>query len=180
MTSEESHVESAAGFPDFNYEYSGVCDNKYLVTFTDYLTNNFERVMTPQEFKVVLFCSNELMQNVGFYSEERNSSIQTADNGIGKFTLKCTSSEIIMSSENQISSTQVEKLTVKLETYNAMSLDELKILYKQLLRTESPEDSKGGGIGFIEMIRKTKNPIIYSTQTIENKKFISFQLTLRR
>ncbi len=180
MVSEASHVDSEGSFPDFNYEYTGICDNKFLVTFTDYLTDNFEKVMTPQEFKTVLFCSNELIQNIGFYSDERDTSINAADNGIGKFFLESKAKEITMSSENSISSIQIDKLSDKLNTYNAMNLDELKVLYKQLLKTESPEDSKGGGIGFIEMIRKTKNPISFHTYKNDDKTFIIFQLTVRR
>ncbi|MBK6681523.1 MAG: hypothetical protein IPG53_16695 [Ignavibacteriales bacterium] len=52
------------------------------------------------------------------------------------------------------------KMTAKLDLYNALSQEELKTLYKQKLKEESPEDSKGGGIGFIEILRKSKNPVI--------------------
>ncbi|MBI2418901.1 MAG: hypothetical protein HYV28_13565 [Ignavibacteriales bacterium] len=180
MILEESELARTSAFTDFNYEYAGVCDNKFLVTFTEYLSANFELVMSPKEFKTVLFCANEMLQNIGFYSFEREALSDSKDTGKGKFSLKCTGSEIVIYSENQIDPEQHERLAAKLQMYNALNADELKALYKQMIKTESPEDSKGGGIGFIEMIRKSKNPIIYMIRKAENTTYISFQITIRR
>lgn len=180
MVSEEAVGMQATACPDFNYEYDGICDNKFLVTFTGYLTDNFAPVLTPQEFKTVLFCANEMLQNIGFYSLERETNMDNRDTGKGKFSLKCSASEIIIYSENQIDPEISRRLISKLDIYNSLNAEELKVLYKQMLKADSPEESKGGGIGFIEMIRKSKNPIFHLIRVAESKTYISFQIIIRR
>ena len=129
---------------------------------------------------MVLFCSNELLQNMGFYSAEKELSEENNAAGIGKFFLTGDGSEITMTSENLVTGEQFQKLSAKIDTYNSLNADELKVLHKQKLKDESPEDSKGGGIGFIEIIRKSKNQLVYSTRIEENKQFLILQIKLRR
>lgn len=164
----------------FSVSYEGVCDNKSLIAFTDLLTDSFEQVMTHQEFKTVLFCSNEMLQNIGFYSADREPAAEENSAGKGKFLLTGNESEIVLTSENCVTPDQLEKISAKLEQYNSLSPEDLKALYKQMLKDDSPDDSKGGGIGFIEILRKSKNPLAYSSRTEENKLLLTIQTKLRR
>ena len=175
----EFEISNENGVNIFSYSYEGICNTDFLVAFTGYLSDSFEQIMTPQEFKTVLFCSNELLQNMGFYSEEKAEETNT-NSGIGKFRIIGTESDITMSSTNMIQIERFEKLNSKLVEYNALNPDELKALYKQKLKEESPEDSKGGGIGFIEIIRKSKNPIICTLHEEENKYYLTLQTKIRR
>ncbi len=174
------NVGKEPGTRTFCFSYEGVCDNNSLIEFTDFLSESFEQVMSHQEFKTVLFCSNELMQNIGFYSAERESEGENNAAGKGKFSLSGNESEIILTSENSVTPEQLEKISAKLDQYNSLDADELKALYKQRLKDESPDDSKGGGIGFLEILRKSKNPLTYSTRTEENKLLLIIQTKLRR
>lgn len=169
-----------SGFSDLTYSYEGVCDNNLLVSFTELLTGTYPIAMTMQEYKIVLFCANELLQNIGFYSFEKELTPDNILAGKGKFTLKSNESEIVITTDNQISEGGFEKLATRLDMYNSLNPDELKLLYKQMLKAESPDDSKGGGIGLIEIIRKAKSPILYSRRDAENKNFVNLQLKMRR
>ncbi|NUN07750.1 MAG: hypothetical protein HUU54_01080 [Ignavibacteriaceae bacterium] len=162
------------------YEYEGICDNKLLVKFTEHLLNSFEQVLTPQELKIVMFCSNELLQNMGFYSAEREELDDKVAVGKGSYRLAINDSEILLTSVNMILPQQLDKLTEKINYYNSLNAEELKALYKQKLRTESPEDSKGGGIGILEIIRKTKNPVRFTINYQENKIYVTLQAIIRR
>lgn len=180
MISEKINYKNESGFSDLTYSYVGVCDNKLLVNFTDLLTGSYSLAMTQQEFKIVLFCANELLQNVGFYSAETELTSDNISAGKGKFYLKSDESEITITTENQISKEGLEKLAARLDMYNSLNTDELKSLYKQMLKVESPGDSKGGGIGLLEIIRKAKSPILYSSREESNKMYIKLQLKMRR
>lgn len=173
-------VGNETGQKTFSFLYEGVCDNKFLITYTDFLSGSFEQVMTPQEFKVVLFCSNELLQNIGFYSTEREPAGEETAAGKGKFSLAGNESEITLTSENSVTPEQFQKISARLDNYNSLNADDLKALYKQKLKDESPDDSKGGGIGFLEIIRKSKNPLTYSVRKEENKLHLILQTKLRR
>ncbi len=174
------NVDKESGSRTFSFSYEGVCDNQSLIAFTDSLSESFEQIMSHQEFKTVLFCSNELLQNIGFYSANRDSAGEENAAGIGKFFLAGNESEITLTSENSVTPEQLEKISARLDQYNSLGAEELKALYKQRLKDESPDDSKGGGIGFIEIIRKSKNPLTYSTRTEENKLLLIIQTKLRR
>ncbi len=48
-----------------------------------------------------------------------------------------------------------------------MTLDEIKQAYKQTLRAEAPEGSKGAGLGFLTMARDASAPLEYNFQPID-------------
>ncbi len=176
----EVEINNRTATPLFSYSYGGVCDNSFLTRFTEHLSSVFETIMTPREFKIVLFCSNELIQNIGFYSVVRSADGKSYAGGIGKFSLDGSAEKITISSENAVTPEMANKMTAKLDEYNSLNTDELKTLYKQKLKEESPEDSKGGGIGFIEILRKSKNPVIYSVFEKDNSIFLKLTITVRR
>ena len=41
------NVRDEAGMQIFSFSYEGICDNKFLVTFTEFLSASFDRIMTP-------------------------------------------------------------------------------------------------------------------------------------
>jgi hypothetical protein len=174
------NISSETGAQTFSFSYEGVCDNEFLIAFTEFLSGSFAQIMTPHEFKVVLFCSNELLQNMGFYSADRDPSGEEYAAGKGKFLLAGNESEITLTSENCVTPEQLQKISAKLDYYNSLNTEDLKTLYKQKLKDESPDDSKGGGIGFLEIIRKSKNPLTYSVRTEEDKLRLILKTKLRR
>jgi len=60
-----------------------------------------------------------------------------------------------------------------------MDKDELKIYYKERRRADREGDSKGAGIGFIEMARKSSQPLEFSFQKIDDKhSFFTIKITI--
>lgn len=180
MSFPEVEIAEETETPAFSFFYEGVCNNNVLIEFTEYMSRVYESFMTLGEFKIVLFCSNELLQNIGFYSIIRDDSDKSTASGIGKFSIRGDVEKIIITSENAVSPEQVEKITARLESYNCLDPEELKYLYKQMLKVDSPEDSKGGGIGLIEILRKSKNPVKYSVFEKENITYINLIITIWR
>ena len=60
---------------------------------------------------------------------------------------------------NLIENADVERLREKLEQIRKADKDELKAMYKETLKGETPEGSKGAGVGFIEIARRSSRPI---------------------
>ncbi len=50
-----------------------------------------------------------------------------------------------------------------------MSKDELKALYKEQLRAEPEEGSKGAGLGFMEIARRASKPIEFDFADVRQR-----------
>ncbi len=109
----------------------------------------------------------EQVENVINYSVEKDHEDSQLSFGIVVIGKK--EDHFFISGGNKIETTKVEKLELNLSKLVAMDKDELKIYYKEKRRASKEDDSKGAGIGFIEMARKSTKPIEYSFETIDEK-----------
>lgn len=77
---------------------------------------------------------------------------------------------------NVIENQHIAKLNQYLVELQGMSKDELKQHYKERRKSDIPEDSKGAGLGFIELARKATHPIEFNFRPIdENFSFFSLK-----
>ena len=60
---------------------------------------------------------------------------------------------------NPIATTGVDLLRDRLEPLRSMSVEQIKAAYKQSLRAEAPDGSKGAGLGFLTMARDASEPL---------------------
>jgi len=74
-----------------------------------------------------------------------------------------------ISGGNKIETSEVEKLQNYLSKLSKMDMAELKAYYKERRRACKEHNSKGAGIGFIEMARKASKPIEFSFQKVDEK-----------
>lgn len=63
---------------------------------------------------------------------------------------------------NLIDNNKVNNLKEKIDMLNKMDKEELKQYYKQQRRKQPPMDSKGAGLGLIDLARKAKMPLEYN------------------
>jgi hypothetical protein len=63
---------------------------------------------------------------------------------------------------NPIAAEDVEGLRNKLEPLRSMSVEEIKQAYKVTLRADTPEESKGAGLGFLTMARDASAPLEFA------------------
>lgn len=54
---------------------------------------------------------------------------------------------------------------MKLGALRNMTLDEIKQAYRQTLREETPEGSKGAGMGFLTLARDARQPLEFDFDT---------------
>lgn len=62
---------------------------------------------------------------------------------------------------NMVDAARRQVLTSKIDTLNAMSKEELKELYKDILNNQTFSEKGGGGLGLIDIARRTGNKIGY-------------------
>ena len=104
----------------------------------------------------------EMAQNIIHYSaqsltpgsqndqELRHGSVCIRQESDGRFLLLCA---------NLVEPVVAEQLQVKLDALRRMTLDEIKQAYRQTLREETPDSSKGAGMGFLTVARDASAPL---------------------
>lgn len=104
----------------------------------------------------------EMAQNIIHYSadtltppsqdngELRHGSVCIRRESEGGFLLLCA---------NPIEADLADELRMKLETLRSMTLEEIKQAYRQTLREDAPEGSKGAGMGFLTVARDAREPL---------------------
>lgn len=101
----------------------------------------------------------EQTQNVIRYSVERpgrESREKSLELAYGLITVGQTEDGMYyVACANLIEKNDVERLQTNLNHIRCMDKDELKALYKRILKGEIPEHSKGAGVGFIDIARKS-------------------------
>ena len=110
----------------------------------------------------------EQVQNVINYSQERNGSENT-DMGMGIIVVGKHDDRHFIVGGNKIHSSKVAKLKNNLDELVKMDKDELKVFYKEKRKMNDNEDSKGAGIGFVEMARKATKPLEFSFEVIDDE-----------
>ena len=129
----------------------------------------------------------EQMQNIIRYSAEkaRSSPPPAADDRAlreiryGILTIGKEGTDYVVCAGNLIERADVERLRAKLTRIRDMSKDELKALYKEQLRAEPEQGSKGAGLGFMEIARRASRPIEFDFTGVDgNHSFFALKATI--
>jgi len=108
----------------------------------------------------------EQVENVINYSVEKD--FEESELSFGIVVIGKKDGHFFISGGNKIHTDKVEKLNFNLNKLSNMNKDELKVYYKEKRKAPKEDDSKGAGIGFIEMARKSTKPIEYSFKEIDS------------
>lgn len=109
----------------------------------------------------------EQVQNVINYSHERDDKI--GDMGMGIIVVGKNNEKHFIIGGNKIRTDKVGKLEKNLSELIIMDKDELKAFYKEKRKLNKNEESKGAGIGFIEMARKASQPLEYNFEKVDDE-----------
>ncbi|MBL7889366.1 MAG: SiaB family protein kinase [Bacteroidia bacterium] len=143
----------------------------YMGSFDDELTeilmrSNETSVQESQKLKKRLsFLIAECFQNVIRHSDEPEV-LNSTNNKPTVFVLRNHCLSHYISSSNLISNEKKDGLEAKLNTINTLSSEELKALYLNSLAHDQISEKGGGGLGLIEMARKSGSPIDFSFEHI--------------
>jgi hypothetical protein len=111
----------------------------------------------------------ECLQNISKHAENRNNIITSKD-GRGIFMISKDETEYNVTTGNVINNDKIPKLSSMLENINSLDKEGLKDLYKQQIREGRLSDRGGAGLGFIDIVRKTGQKLVYSFLTINEKR----------
>ena len=119
-------------------------------------------------FNVIVEC----LQNVTRHT--RNMEHRKA----AMFMLGGCDEGFVIYSGNAIRADKVQELKEKLLKINTMTQEELKEFYKFWIHTQEFSERGGAGLGFIDMARKTGNPLDFDFEPIDDEYYFFSLKTL--
>jgi Family of unknown function (DUF6272) len=114
----------------------------------------------------------EQMQNMIRYSAEKVPPQARPDTPLelryGVLTIGQENGDYVVHAGNLIHHVDVERLRRRLSALSTMDREQLKAAYKEQLKAEPDEQSKGAGIGFIEIARRASKPIEFDFMDVDD------------
>lgn len=121
----------------------------------------------------------ESLQNLYHHAEELPMGFQDIEDNdkFGMLIIRKSDSGYVIVTGNFINSSRIKPLKDKIDKINSLSQDELKDMYKFILNHQKLTAKGGGGLGLVDIARKTGNKIDYAFQNV-NKDFYFFNLDI--
>ncbi len=153
---------------DITFCYRGYLTESMLISIGDAIkkslaVNDADKQTSKNVFSIFV----EQVQNVIRYSTQKKIVEEHTEISYGILTLGKENGKIYINCGNQINAKDVDKIKTTLEKIKAMDRKELKSLYKTILKGETPQGSKGAGVGFIEVALRAKNGFDYDFAEID-------------
>jgi len=145
-----------------------------LNTVESKLESTNEKSKTKKKVYNVLV---EALQNLYHHVEENPDIDELTDKKFAMFLLSKSGENYKITTGNFVKCEKSKLLKDRMEQINHLSQDELKILYKLILNNEEFSDKGGGGLGMIDIARKTGNKLEYEFY-LYNEEYYFFCLTI--
>ncbi len=121
----------------------------------------------------------EMAQNIHHYSAEKVYSEKDSRKiGIGIIAIGEDYKHHLISSGNYIESKDIENIIERSDFINQLDADELKEYYRAQRKAPQRKDKPGANLGFIDMVRKSGNPVEITIKDSKDEKSF-FILTVR-
>lgn len=132
------------------------------------------RLSMNKKIKKIFSVFIELSQNIMHYSSEKEK-VGDKEIGVGILLFLESDNTYNIISGNLMSNDKVEKLRNHIDKLKSMNQEDLKEIYNEQIRKIRTSESKGAGLGFIDICRKSEGNINYEFfQIDDNNTFFSF------
>jgi hypothetical protein len=119
--------------------------------------------------KKVFHVMVESLQNISKHSSERKENSSIID-GQGIFLISKTNNEYNITTGNVVNKEEIPRLEETIATINSSNKKNLNEKYKERIKKGKLSEKGGAGLGFIDIVRKTSEKLIYSFVEINEKK----------
>jgi len=113
----------------------------------------------------------EEMQNIIRYSAERESvsdANEDVDLRYGVLNIGMENQKFYIKCGNMVMKADVPRLSSRLGDLQRLDQDEIKKLYKEKLRGPTEQTSKGAGVGFVEIARRSSEIIDFDFMDVDD------------
>ncbi|KAF1043981.1 MAG: hypothetical protein GAK35_01949 [Herbaspirillum frisingense] len=148
---------------DIIFYYVGYFSQTIIAAMADAVKLRAEHTGAVAQTRRKLFSSFiEMAQNIVHYSSdlhEKEGKATEPSMRHGAVFISATEGRYYLHCANPVDADMAEKLRIKLERLRSLTIDEIKSEYKEMLRSETPPDSKGAGLGFLTVARDASAPL---------------------
>ena len=121
----------------------------------------------------------ESLQNLYHHIEETHEGIEEElDPKFGVLIIERENAIFKVTTGNFINSTKIKFLKEKIDKINSLTKDELKDMYKFILNHQKLSAKGGGGLGLVDIARKTGNKLEYVFHNYNNNYYF-FNLIIK-
>ena len=138
-----------------SFSYRGRFSNNVLTMATELLKENLDEEHARLRNKLS-FLMIESFQNISRYADKENSGL---DETSEFFMTRNVGDTFYIISANLIDNDKIPVVKEKLEKVNTLDKKELNLLYREVLTNKQINEKGGAGLGFIEMVRKSKGKL---------------------
>jgi hypothetical protein len=135
--------------------FKGALSQEILVEMGNLIKSHLSM---SKKIKKIFAVFVELSQNIMHYSDEKEY-VSDISVGVGIILFIESDDTYIVLSGNLINNDKVESLRTRIENLKNLTQDELKNLYNEQIRNSRESESKGAGLGFIEICRKSDSNV---------------------
>ena len=154
--------------------YEGEVTQEITKAFTSMTEKNLEKVEEDGKIKKKVYhVMVECLQNIAKHADdETETASDNLEEGLAKtgiFLIGSDENEYFITSGNGILNENIADLRDMIDNINALDADGLKELHKFKMREGAISEKGGAGLGFIDIARKTGNPLEYHFEPIDAK-----------
>ncbi|MFL5731249.1 MAG: SiaB family protein kinase [Cytophagaceae bacterium] len=149
--------------------------NSILKIIEERLNKTEEDLKTKKKvYNVLVECLQNLCHHIEESATEENFGTKTAI-----LMIYMNDSTYHVLTGNYIYNKNIDHIRNWLDQINSVSKDELRELYKKILNNEQFSEKGGGGLGFIDIARKSGQKLNYNFKPVnDNVSFFSFQINI--
>ncbi len=168
---------------DVNQLYAEICgDDVFFAYQGEIASNQINEILEKIEEKMAETSINlksrkkiynimvECLQNLFHHSDELPDELsRVVGEKYGMVIIKKVSDKFELIVGNFVTLDKVKYLTEKIEKLNSLSTDELKEMYKFILNYQKLSSKGGGGLGLIDIARKSEEKLEYKFYQYDEK-----------
>jgi len=159
--------------------YKGAATGGLISSMVDIVQNRLADLEPKLTVKKKVFSILvEILQNIYHHFEEVAMANEKEDDVIMFVLARSETGNYCINSGNYMSRAHVPALQRRIEETNALSQDELKEKYRQVLNNGNLSNKGGAGLGIIDIARKSGNKLEYNFNHY-NDNLSFFSLTVR-
>jgi archaellum component FlaC len=149
--------------------FKGGVTSELLTSILQIMENKLEHLDEPPKtrkkvFNVLVECLQNLYHHI---DDVKNTGENASHSAI--FMISRANDHYSIITGNFISSENVPKLKERIEKVNAMDKEQLKEYYMSVLNNGELSEKGGGGLGIIDIARKSGQKLEYNFETVDDK-----------
>lgn len=152
--------------------YKGLFDDVCTAMMVEINSADLEKKPLPKGGSTVSFLLTECFQNI--IRHGMKESFPDKVDGVFGWRRKKNTWHIY--SANRAEPDQILEVKKRLDMVNSLDKEELKSYYLEVLEKGTFSDKGGAGLGFVEMARKSGNPVQFGSFFKENSNYLCLQV----